>query len=180
MNSNNQITSGSDISRLVERLKTQDSNYATLSRAIQVVYWIFIPVYMVMGIRHYLDSGDLRHLISSAFMVLAFLIFALFFGKYYREYKYVDYSQPTLVMLKKAAFRYKPFQLRVTWVGLALVLMDIGLTISQNGIGLMIGIQFMFWGAIFVALLVGLLIWYIKYKPLRDDALRLIREIEGD
>ncbi len=179
MNSNKQNTSGSDISRLVDRLKTQDSNYATLSRGIQVFYWIFIPLNMVLGVRHYLDSGDVIHLISSVFMVLAFLIFALFFGRYYREYKNVDYSQPTLIMLKKAAYRYKPFQLRTAWVGVALVLMDIGLTINQEGIGMMIGIQYMFWGGIFLGLIAGLFIWYIKYKPLRDDALRLISEIEG-
>lgn len=180
MNSNNQNASGRNLSSLVDRLKSEDSRYATLSRVIQVVYWIFIPLYMFLGIRHYLGSGEVSQLIGSACMVVAFLIFALFFGKYYKEYKYVDYSLPTLTMLKKAVYRYQPFQGRMIWGAAAIVLMNVGLTMRQNDVELRIGIQLVFWSTVILALMVGLFIWFIKYKPLRDDALRLIAEIEGD
>ena len=180
MNMYNQKASDSGFKQLVGKLKTEDANYATISRVIQVVYWILIPLYMIMTIRHYADSGDSRQLLAGACMILAFLIFALFFGKYYREYKNVNYALPTIFMLKEAAYRYKPFQGKIIWVAVALGLMDAGLFINQQNAGVAAGGQIVFVGAVMLGLAAGLIIWYIRYKPLRDEALRLIAEIEGN
>ena len=179
MNMYNQKTLNSEFEQLVGRLKTEDSNYANLSRIIQIAYWIFVPLYIIITIRHYADSGDKTQLIGGICMVLAFIIFALFFGKYYREYKFVDYSLPTVLMLKKAAYRYKPFHGRILWVAVALVLMDAGLFINQQEVGLAVFGQILFIGAVLLGMAAGLVIWYIRYKPLRDEALRLITEIES-
>lgn len=178
MNQNKKEPMNGDFERLVGRLKTEDAGYATISKVLQVVYWIFIPVFSFMSIRQFADSGDVDLLVGGACMVGAFLIFAIFFGKYYKEYRYVDYSLPTLIMLKKAAYRYKPFQLRTLWIALAVVLMDIGLFYDTREKGIELESQLMFLGAILVGLCAGLVLWYNKYKPLRDDALRMISEIE--
>ncbi len=180
MNTYNFKILNAEFDQLVGKLKTEDASYATLSRGIQIVYWILIPFFIFMTIRHYNDSGDFKQIIGGACMVLSFLIFALFFGKYYKEYKYVDYSLPTLLMLKKAAYRYKPFQGRTIWIIVALALMDFGLFYNNQEEGLVLETQVMFIGAILFGLIVGLILWYFKYKPLRDDALRLIAEIEGN
>ena len=106
------------------------------------------------------------------------MIFALFFGKYYEEYKYVDYSLPTIQMLKQAAYRYQPFQNRQVWIVLALIFIDLALTFDWMETTPVWEIQATFIGLITFSILIGIIIWYFKYKPLRDDALRLISELE--
>ena len=112
--------------------------------------------------------------------VASFFIFAIFFGKFHKEYKYVDYSLPTLKMLKNAAYRYKPFQLKKIWILFAVLFMDGGLSMNTSLDFSVLNIQIYFLGSMLVAALIGLLLWYFKYKPLRDNALRLIAEIEGE
>lgn len=167
-----------NFAQLVSKLKTEDINYSRISRAIQIMYWILIPVFAIMTFREYSETGNINELLSGAFFILAFLIFALFFGKYYEEYKYVDYSLPTIQMLKRAAYRYQPFQKRQVWIILALILIDLALTFDWMDSTPVMEIQFTFIGLMFFSVLVGLIIWYFKYKPLRDDALRLISELE--
>ena len=180
MEKNNPINRTVSLEQLVGRLKREDSNYAQLSRIMQMMYWIFIPVFLIMAYRHFTDSGDYLLLIGDGCKILAILIFALFFGKYYREYKYVDYAVPTLTMLKNAAYRYKPFHGRMLWIVLAVGLLDAGLYTTGFGSSNFLLSQVLFIGSILLAILAGLLLWYIKYKPLRDDALRLIEDIEGN
>lgn len=83
-------------------------------------------------------------------------------------------------MLKNAAYRYKPFQLKSIWVLIAILLIDTGLIIQSKIDDSFGDEQIFFFGAIFIGLAIGLIIWYFKYKPLRDNALRLIDEIEGE
>ena len=180
MNTNSQNTSGNNVNHLVDRLKKEDSNYAAISRGIQIMYWIFIPFFIFMTTRHYIESGDVNQIIGGASMIMAFVIFAMFFGKYYKEYKYVDYSLPTVKMLKKAAWRYKPFQGRTIWIVVALALMDFGLIYKRWDEEYFMESQFMYFSSLLFGVIIGLILWYFKYKPLRDEALRLISEIEAD
>jgi len=179
MDTNKQKTQINGFDKLIVKLKTEDARYATLSRAIQIIYWIFIPLFFLITILEYTETKESDQLIGGALFILSFLIFAIFFGNYYKEYKYVDYSLPTIQMLKKAAYRYKPFQLKSLWVLLAIVLMDGGLTFKREFNETVLDVQIYFIGLMVVALIVGLIIWYFKYKPLRDEALKLIAELEG-
>lgn len=174
-----QQTENNGLSHLVSKLKTEDSTYANISKVIQIMYWLFIPLFLIMSVLEYNKTGNTVELISGAGFLLGFLIFALLFGKYYNEYKYVDYSLPTVKMLRQAVHRYQPFQGRMVWVLLALVCIDIGLTFDKKGDAQIMETQIVFLGAVVFGLIVGLIIWNFKYKPLRDDAIRLLREIEG-
>lgn len=66
------------------------------------------------------------------------------------------------------------------WFVVALVLIDIGLFFKNHEDELVLESQMKFLSAVFLGLVIGLLLWYINYKPLRDDALRMIAEIEGE
>lgn len=180
MDTNKQKTQLNGFDKLIVKLKTEDARYATLSRAIQIIYWIFIPLFFLITILEYTETRESDQLIGGALFILSFLIFAIFFGNYYKEYKYVDYSLPTIQMLKKAAYRYKPFQLKALWVLLAIVLMDGGLTFKREFNETVLDVQIYFISLMVVAVIVGLIIWYFKYKPLRDEALKLIAELENE
>lgn len=180
MNKDKQQGQHIDLNKLVNRLKTEDVKYGRISRTLQIIYWVFIPVYVFLTINDYLDSGEIRDLIGGGFFILAFLIFALFFGKYYKEYNFVDYSLPTIQLLKKAVWRYKPFQLKSLWAVLAVVFMDFGLIFGRDAGESIIRIQLIYWGVIAISIGIGMVIWYYKYKPLHDQALALLRDIQGE
>ena len=168
-----------NLTQVTGKLKKEDSKYARIVKGVQIFYWIFIPLFAFKTIRVYSESGDLKDIISGACITLAFFIIALTFGKYYKEYKYVDYSLPTLEMLKKAAYRYQPLQKRSVWVLVGMAFMDVGVTFDwMDENTTVLHTQLFFIGAILVGVIIGMIWWYIQYKPLRDDALRLIKELE--
>ncbi len=179
MKTNSDSKESIDLNELTDKLRSEDKNYADLSKRIQIIYWVLIPVYLIMTIRHIMDGSELSNIIGSLCFLFAMLIFALGFRGYYKEYNQVDYSQPTLVMLKKAAYRYKPFQLKTLWFLLAVILIDAGLSMNTSLGADFIWVQLSFLGAMGIALFVGLYRWKIRYKPLRDSAIALIKEIEG-
>jgi hypothetical protein len=169
-----------NLDQLVGKLHKEDNRYAKLCRVLQIVYWIFIPFFTLMAIRHYMDSGDINDLIGGLLYVVGFLIIAIFFGNYHKEYKYVDYSLPTLKMLKDAAYRYQAVQLKSLWILLAVLFIYAGLIFESKLDDSFIKEQAFLLGGVLLGLFIGLIVWYFKYKPLRDNALRLIAEIEGE
>ena len=169
-----------NLDQLVGKLQKEDNRYANICKGLQIVYWIFIPFFTVSAIRHYMDSGDINELISGLFHVIGFVIIAVFFGNYHKEYKYVDYSLPTLKMLKDAAYRYQPVQLKSLWVLLGLLFIYTAEISKSKLDNSFMEEQVFLLGGVLLGLFIGLIVWYFKYKPLRDNALRLIAEIEGE
>lgn len=168
-----------NLPELTQKLKTSDINYARIVKGIQTLYWILIPLYIILTIIQIVEKAPLTQLAGGSCIVISMLIFAFLMRYYYQEYSNVDYSQPTLIMLKKAAYRYKPFQKQAVWALLALLIMGVGLTLNNlefNTTKIIIS-----YGILMLAsVIAGLIWWYFRYKPLRDDALQLIREIEED
>lgn len=184
MKQNNEINESIDLSAFTSKLKREDDRYSRICKGLIVVYSIFVLLKLASIIIHLIDETPDLYLLGKVSYLLGFLIFALLMGIYYHEYKFVDYSQPTLVMLKKAAHRYKPVRLNVVWAIVALFLVDLGISLETLG-GFefnwkFIAIQIMVVGALVIGLIIGLVIWRVRYKPLRDTALAMIREIEGE
>ncbi|MBN1820349.1 MAG: hypothetical protein JW833_06515 [Prolixibacteraceae bacterium] len=180
METNYRKNENTNLDQLVRKLKVKDLNYASLSRAVQIIYFILIPLYAMMTIWEYTDEKNINELIGGGLFIISFFIFILLFRHYYKKYKYVDYSLPTIQMLKNAAERYRPFQKYTGWSFVALIIMDVGLIFDWKDESSVFISQVFFWGLIIIGLLIGLIIWYNKYKPIRDEALRLIQEIEGN
>lgn len=169
-----------NLGQLTSNLKKEDKKYATLSRRFQIVYWVLIPIYLVSMVGHLIEKSPVKDVLSSLCFLFAMLTFALFFRHYYKEYNNVDYSEPTLMMLKKAAYRYKPFQLKTLWVLLAILLIDAGLILNSSLKFDVLRIQIYFFGSITIAMSIGIILWYVRYKPIRDKALHLIKDLNNE
>ena len=167
------------IRELTEKLRMEDYRYAGLSKRLSVFYWIVAPLYMATMVAHVVGGSGVKDIVGSVCLLLGMLVFALLFRYYAKEYGSVDYSLPTLAMLKKAAYRYKPFQKVTWWVILALLLIDAGLSLNTSIGGGLVYKQIVFLGLMTLSVAGGLIWWRIRYKPLRDSALGLIKEIEG-
>lgn len=92
----------------------------------------------------------------------------------------MDYSLPTLKMLERDVVRYTPFNNKFGVTMMAIGFIGGGLYFrsptGENSLGILIT----FMVVILLAGGIGLLIWWNKYKPLRDDALEIIKRIKGE
>lgn len=165
---------------LMGKLKAEDANYAAISKRFQYIYLVFIIFYVVVAVLGYIFEGGATRLLSDISFVISFLILAVIFRKYHKEYKFVDYSLPTLQLLKKAEYRYKPFRIRSVWVLFALGFMDVALTLHMVPAVSVWTVQIVILSTILVAVVIGLIHWRNKYKPLLDNVRHLISEIETD
>ena len=169
-----------NLDQLVGKLQKEDKTYGNLFKVLKIVYWIYIPIYILLAIGIFLITKEINDLFAGLCFIISFIIFALILGNYQKDFKNTDYALPTLLMLKNAASRYKPFQFKGLWVILAVLFMDAGFSINSFAKNHIMTIQMIFLGSMLIGLLIGIIIWYIKHKPLRDNALRLIDEIEGE
>lgn len=163
---------------MVSRLKSEDLSYGRLSKAIYIIYFTFIPVFLVVAVFEFIATKDMNVIFWASFSSIAFAIFALLFRSYMKEYNYVDYAKPTIEMLQAAADRYKPFPLKAIWALVAVVFIDLGMIFHFAGRFDIIQTQQIFIPVLLVAIVMGYIFWIFKYKPLRDNALRLINELK--
>lgn len=168
-----------ELNHLVDKLKREDNKYGMLSRNMQIFYWVFVVIYLVFMLESYFESRLVEDFISGISYVLSFLVLAILFGKYSKEYRTVNYALPTLVLLKKAAYRYKPFQFRSLLAFLAIGFLNIGLSFNTSLDFDPVKLQVVFWSSILLAFAGGMILWHVRYKPIRDNALQLIKEIEN-
>jgi len=166
------------IDGLVGDLKKEDSNYASMCKRLQYMYWILVPLYVLIGFIHFFDSGEWSEGIGSLCFALAMLIFAFLFRKYSKEYKYVDYSLPTVHMLRAAANRHSLFRKETIWLLGALIFLDAGLIMNSPMDASIYEIQIIFVPVMLIAMLIGFFVWYFKYKHLRDRAKAFLADIE--
>jgi len=166
-----------DLNGLIHRIKNTDERYAGLSKSLQIVYCVLIPIYVVFIIRDIVTNSPLADIAGSFCFLLGMIIFAFLFYSYSKEYRSIDYAQPTLVMLKKAARRYQPIHPKLWIAFLSVACISAGLSLHAPFAELF-WTQVIFWSMMLVAVMAGLLWWKIRYKPLRDEALGMIREME--
>lgn len=167
-----------NLSEFTENMKNTDSRYAQIVKGVQLVYYVIIPVYIILIIIQLFTQASLYDVGGSFCILISMLIFALLLRNYYKEYNYVDYAQPTLIMLKNAAKRYKPFRRKSLWVLFAVTFLGFGMVFMNREFDIIIVIS-VYGGLMLVSAIAGLIWWYVQYKPLRDAALQLIAEIEG-
>ena len=167
------------LEQLMGNLKTEDANYAAVTKRFQYIYVVFFIFYAVTTTLIFIFERDINMLLSGISFMSSFIILAVIFRKYYKEYRFVDYSLPTLLLLKRAAIRYQLFRVRVLWLLVAFGFMDVALTLNMLPRVPLWAIQLFVVGTLLVAVVIGVIRWWYKYKPLLDSVRRLISEIES-
>ena len=168
-----------DIARLIKNLKKEDTKYANLCRGIQVIYWVLSPMYLFLVGEEIYSKGFTYQALGGTFFFMGMIVMAMGFSYFNKVYRYVDYSQPTLIMLKNVVRRYKPFSTRSWWIIPALIFIDLGLSFNNFTREHVITTQIFFWSVMLVSIIIGLIWWKIRYKYIVDDAKKMIKEIEN-
>lgn len=174
-----------ELEPLTSKLRSEDNRNMKITRNFQWIMWILAPLYLGFFLINPDGEMKLADRLMGLFDGLAFLIFAIYFRKYYKEYKTVDYALPTLEMLKKAAHRYKLFHKFTLVVLIPVILVGAGTTSSLynnfpnvSPLKSILLISGSYIALMAVSASIGVLIWYKRQKPLRDKALELINELE--
>ncbi|MBS2099302.1 hypothetical protein [Carboxylicivirga linearis] len=173
---------------LISLLRYEDERNKKSTNRFKIFYFVFGAVYAFVFILHFLFDEDnaWTDSLSGIFYVLAWITFALLFRKANKEYSQIDYSLPTILMLRKAAQRYKLFQPKLRIAIGAVILINIAsslnkvvIPMTQSAISDIIQFQIIFAIAISVGFIIGVLVWRKRQKPIRDNILALIDELEN-
>lgn len=174
-----------DLDQLVKGFQKEDSRNLKMTRSFTILMWVLAPLYFFLAIVGMILDDPSFDQLGFLFFSLGFLAFGFLFKSLQRDYKSVDYGISTIEMLRKAAKRYKLWQLKtyLTIIPVALISVAASLTIQKviPHPDLAVRLLIVFSGYILimiVAFFIGYLIWRSRQKPLRDKALQLLSEIE--
>lgn len=166
---------------LISKLKSRDSYNLKTMRNFKWMYFILMIVYTLLIVVNPDPDLNWIHRVSGICYVLSFILFWLLFKNYQKEFVAVDYSSSVLETLKKGADRYKFAYKNILKAIPALLLIDIGLTLSfvsrheGDVLMLVLSIQAIFIPVLCFSGFIGYLIWRQKEKPLRDRALEMLK-----
>ncbi len=176
-----------NLESLISSVKDEDARNLRISRSFQWIYIAIIVLYVVLILLELKEGIYGLRTISNVLFILSFIAFSWIFRNGYKEFNSIDYSLPVIEMLRKAAKRYSLNVKKYLVLLIPIILMDAGLTISFFGDLLPISplkriliIQAVYIPVMTISALIGIWIWYKTQKPLRDNALKLIEELESE
>jgi hypothetical protein len=144
-----------------------------------------IPVYTFLLVLFPSDDVLLVERLGGLCFVLSFVVFAVLFSKKAREFKTIDYSQPSVQMLESAVKRYRLWKPELAWALFAILFLDAGMVLmriprteSDSLLMVILKVQYVLVPLIAGGFVVGIIWWYLKHKPLRDYALQLLKALK--
>jgi hypothetical protein len=161
------------------KIRIEDKKYSDLSKGFQILYWFLAVAYTLLIVSEVFIGGNVYEIIGGVCYLFAMLIFALIFKYYHKVYNSVDYGEPVLTMLKRAKKRYEPFQWNQLWLVPAIGFIDTGLILNSFKDTDVLMFQIFFFSGLALSFGIGVIYWYIRYKPLYDEIKGLIKDIES-
>lgn len=183
MQNGNQV----NLDSLIRNVKAEDDRNLRISKSFLWVYIILAIIYA--GLMVFNPDSDIKLIdrISGACYLASMVIFAFMFKKGLKEYRSIDYSLPLIEMLRGVAKRYQLKARKFILLSIPILLMDVGLTLSfyedllpMEPINRVLIIQVFYIPVMTISGFIGYLVWRRKQKPLRDNALMLIEELERE
>lgn len=161
------------------KIREEDKKYADLCKGMVIMYLILAVIYILLIVLEIIRGAQLPEVAGGICYLLSMLNFLLFFLYYNKRYRYADYSEPVLDMLKSALKRYMPFHPSGLALIPGLLLMDAGLTLNTFKHEDIMIVQIVFFSVFLTAIIIGYVYWFFRYKPLTDQIKKMIKEIEN-
>ena len=183
MQNGNQVNMDS----LIRSVKAEDAKNLRISKSFLWVYIILAIIYAGLMVLNPDSDIKLIDRISGGFYLVSMVFFAFMFKKGLKEYRSIDYTLPLIEMLRGVAKRYQLRARKFLILSIPILLMDVGLTLSfyddllpLEPINRVLIIQVFYIPVMTISGFIGYLVWRRKQKPLRDNALMLIEELERE
>ena len=176
MKTDKKDTPTTNLPAFILKVEKQDNLFRVVYMAIIILYLIIIVAQLAIVLISVYNNIPFIKWMSNLGILIPFLIILYYLNKRYIEYKRADYSLPSYSVLKNMEKRYRAFRPADLWVLAGLIILGISMGID-NPMGF-INFQLGYWTMMLVAMLGGHIYWRIKIKPLRDNALQLLKELD--
>jgi hypothetical protein len=174
-----------NMDQFIGKLQNEDQRNLRLTRTFQWFMWGMSILYAYIFIIRGWNENTIYRQIGWSLYVLSFLSFGFIFNYLKRSYQHIDYGLPTLMMLKEAAGRYKLFQRKLIMAITPILFIDAGMVLvtfepgtPESLLRSLLITQALLIPAAGIGLIIGIIIWRKRQKPIRDFALRMIEELE--
>lgn len=219
MSNRKEIQAITDLNSFINKLQKEDKVLEQIYKLIKIAYIVLIVVYIPILYSEFKDGGTIS-IVKISCIFLGFITFLILSGYMQKKQKSLDYSIPTLQLLKNTVKRYRLFSERdiVGIIGFSLIMF--GLIINEKRY--LAYQKFMasettfgtywdnFWNALqhleisslskfgsehqfiifsillavavllyILSILMGYFLWRSRFKPIRNNALSLLRELEN-
>ncbi len=164
-----------ELPEFINKLKKLDKRTFILYRVLIITYLILAILISAALINIVFIQGDMPEL-SDILKFAAFILFYIVLRKRQKEYKNRDYSQTTYSMLKKISKRYSFLRIDDLWAVLAAA--TLGVAIGINNHRGFWYFQLFYWSVIIVSVLLSYVYWYFRLKPTKNNAEKLLKELE--
>ncbi len=174
---NNMINNGLDMPQFINKLKKEDKKMLAVYNVIKILYLVLISFLFIEIAASIFSEGFSNTMLGSALTVLGVSLIYIYLNYRGKDYQNIDYSQTIYEMLRTTSERYKPFLTKDLLVLPGIILMGIGMGLNKD-----MGFakyQLIFWSVMIIGALLGLIYWYFKWKPVKDNADMLLKEIES-
>ena len=175
-----------DMDSLINNVKAEDNRNLRLTKTFQWLYVGMFILYTGMMFFPYPEIPIIKR-ISQVFFIASMIAFAIIFRYGFKEYKNIDYSLPVIEMLRNAAKRYQFKIKKLLTLLIPIFLLDVGLTLSfyndllpLEPLNRVLLIQAIYIPVMTISAVIGYFVWRSRQKPLRDNALKLIEELESN
>ncbi len=190
MDNTNEIINGNhsiDVDNLINRTQKEDKRNQKLMKGVFILYVICTVLYSMLLLFNPDPDLKLFDRLGGLCYVAAFLIGAIYFRREYKNYKNTDYSQPLIQLLEKTEKRYRFFSRKWIPIIVVLVLIDMGIILTQHArdypfiqdvADSVLIIQAGYWIIMFVSGFIGYLIWNKRSYPIWKDSKTLLKELQ--
>jgi Ca2+/Na+ antiporter len=176
-----------DIDTLIKSIQTNDNQLKAVLRPLQIVFSLFILIYAGLFLFNLIPGmSTIYHRITGGCYILAFILFIIYFRKYYKKIKSVNYFESVKKVLEDAEQRYRFWHSDVISALIAFLLIDAGtfsiflyafsdkFTFTQ----IFVSVQVLCFFVIGVSSLIGYVIWKKESRPIWLSAKKLLKELE--
>lgn len=187
-NTNNYTTPSQpvDTENLILRMQKEDKRNKKIMMGMFFLYLIFSIFYTFLFLINPDPKLTSTDRITGLSFVVAFIIGTIYFVWEYRNFKKVDYSLPIITILEKTEKRYRFFRTKWMPVMIIVSIVSFGITLSYidqlaywdvSLFGKILAIQGVYWAIMFIAGIIGYLIWRKRSRPIWKDAKTLLEEL---
>lgn len=177
-----------DLDSLITKMKKRDEYQKKNYRRFYILMVVLVVFYFLLLVANPDPYLTMLMRISGLCYVVAFLTGAYLFRMEHKSMLKIDYSRPLLEMMKGAVERYRPFKKGFVWFLLVPLFVDLGITLGGSTRYMpeawsmqekILVLQLVYWAIMFIAGLIGFLVWRKRVRPYRDAVNKMIAEL-GD
>jgi hypothetical protein len=176
-----------DTEALIDKMQKQDSQFKTVTKALQIVFFACIIFYAGFFIFNPLPKmGTIYHKIAGGCYVLGFMFFTYYFRKSYKKYKEVNYFEPVKTVLEEAEHRYRLWQPKSLSIIIGMILIGVGTFLifymafidKFTFMQIFIGVLSIYIFVIGISIALGYFAWVKEMKPTWLSIKKLLKELE--